>query len=339
MPRSRKVPAEEVMSSAASEMESSTDDSESARSSVTETSQSDAEYAPVSDRKHHKPKLVRDTQHAQAPKPAKARKKRSKSGSDSRKHTETTTKRSKAAKAKRTKESESEDDTYDMTSKLVLSYRAKVKKFIKNDNMYGFVKVLTESPLASVLENMHYLFVAASHNDDMISELTRVNKDFNIVSRKFIKSVRESADCRHKYAESERVAECITNNTPLKQIPSISEYTPEFIVMKTIQSGDLITCNFMLQKWDVAPMFAASKALVAAFYGWEDFFGTTEKFSKSEDLVVHALCGGYKKVLRLVCAGSGSKWVLPGTLEKAGLVIPVQADIKKKFRHLMDDRS
>ena len=352
MPRSRKVPVEEVISSASSETASSADESDDARSSVTETSGSDTDLEAMAERKHHRPKLVRSTQHS------KDKSKRSKSESESRKVAKTS-KRSKAGKAEkprakhtktatsRTKaevtESESEEDTEDddggdATTELIAQYRAKVRKYIKNDNMFGFVKVLTESPLATVLENMHYLFVAASHNDDMISELIRVNKDFNIVSKKFIKSVRESEDCRHKYVESERVAESIANNTPLKQIPSISEYTPEFIVMKTVQSGDLVTCNFMLKKWDIAPMFAASKVLVAALYGWEDFFGNTERFSKSQDLVVHALCGGYKRVLSVVCSGSGSKWVSPETLQKAGLVLPVRDDIKKKFKHLINER-
>lgn len=383
MPRSKKVPVEEVVSSEASDMQSGADESEDARSSVTATSDSDTESAesvqlePVpkkkstrhkaatveqpKERKHHKPKMARSTQDSQIRKPSKTPSKRAKSDGEARKHTKRSkvdsearkhTSRSKADSKPRPKsptkaadtESESEEgteddeDSYDMTGEIVEKYRAKVRKFIRNDNMFGFVKVLTESPLATVLENMHYLFVASSHNDDMLSELTRVNKDFNIVSKKFIKAVRESEDCRHKYTESEAVAESIANNTPLKQIPSISEYTPEFIVMKTIQSGDLVTCNLMLKKWDIAPMFAASKVLVAAFYGWEDFFGNTERFTKSQDLVVHALCGGYKRVLSLVCRGSGSKWVLPETLQKAGLVLPVRADMKKKFKQLMDDR-
>lgn len=145
-------------------------------------------------------------------------------------------------------------------------------------------------------------------------------------------------DCRYKYHESEEVAEKIQNNTPLKQIDNISSYTPEFIIMKTIQAGDLVACNMMLKKWDVAPMLAGSKHLIAAFYGWEDFFSKNEKFTNTQDLVVHALAGGYKRTLRLVCGGSGSKWILAETLQKAGLVCPVESDINARFEKLVDDR-
>lgn len=249
----------------------------------------------------------------------------------------TNTKRSKVVESESEEEPDGESCD-EMTTDLMGKYRGKVRKFIKSDNMFGFVKVLTESPLATVLENMHYIFVAASNNDQMVQELTRVNQDFNIVSKKFIKAIHESQDCRHKYAESEEVAESIQSNTPLKQIEGISEYTPELIIMKTIQTGDLVTCNLMLKKWKVAPMFAECKSLIAAFYGWEDFFGETERFTKSQDLVVHALCGGYKRLLRKVCGGSGAKWVIPETLQKAGLVCPVRADMKARFKKQMNSR-
>ena len=254
-------------------------------------------------------------------------------------------KRPKVSEAQTPANSESSDasegsgtEAENMTTSLIQQYRDKIKRFVRRDNMFGFVKILTESPLATVLENLHYLFVAASNNEEMLDKLNSINKDFNIVSRKFVKAVQTLEDSRHKYHESEEVAEKIQNNTPLKQIDNISSYTPEFIIMKTIQAGDLVACNMMLKKWDVAPMFAGSKHLIAAFYGWEDFFSKTEKFTKTQDLVVHALAGGYKRTLRLVCGGSGSKWILAETLQKAGLVCPVKSDMKARFDKLLDGR-
>ena len=240
-----------------------------------------------------------------------------------------------AKKKPKAPKAEHYDDEGEITTELVEEYRRKARRYIRTDNMFGFVKVLSESPLATVLQNLHYIFVMAANNDEMIQELTRVNKDFNIVSKKFIRAVRESENCRHKFVESEKVSELIQNNTPLRLIPGISEYTPEFIIMNTIQSGDLVTCNLMLQKWEVAPMFAASKPLIAAFYGWEDFFGKTEKVKKTQDLIVHALCGGYKRVFRSVCSGSGAKWIIPETLEKACLVCPVRSDMSVRFEKMM----
>ena len=232
----------------------------------------------------------------------------------------------------------SDEEADYMTANRIHQYRLKISTFVKRDNMFGFVKILTESPLATVLENLHYLFVAASNNEAMIDKLHSINSDFNIVSRKFIKAVLTLEDCRHKYTESEEVAEGIQNNKPLKKIKGIANYTPEFIIMKTIQAGDLVACNMMLKKWEVVPMFAASKHLIAAFYGWEDFFSKTERYVKSQDLVVHALAGGYKTTLQRACGGSGSKWILPETLEKAALVLPVTSDMRARFDKLLDDK-
>lgn len=234
-----------------------------------------------------------------------------------------------------TSDGEQEEEGDHMTTALMHQYREKMGKFVKKDNMFGFRKILTESPLATVLENMHYLFVSAANNDEMMRELRSINREFNIVSRKFIRAILQSDDCRYKYIQSEEVAEKIQNNTPLKQIKGISEYTPEFIIMKTVQTGNLKSTNLMLQKWEVAPMFAASRHLIAAFYGWDDFLAKSQKVSKTQDLVVHALAGGYKKTLNLVCSGSGTKWVLPDTLQKAGLILPVNADVKARFKKML----
>jgi len=201
-----------------------------------------------------------------------------------------------------------EEEGDEMTTTLMHQYRDKMGKFVKKDNMFGFRKILTEAPLATVLENMHYLFVSAANNDEMMRELRSINREFNIVSRKFIRAILQAEDCRYKYIQSEEVAEKIQSNTPLKQIKGISEFTPEFIIMKTVQTGDVATTNLMLQKWQVAPMFAASRHLIAAFYGWDDFLAKSQKVSKTQDLVVHALAGGYKKTVNLVCSGSGAKW-------------------------------
>lgn len=265
--------------------------------------------------------------------------------SKDRKHNKSSKPEKKRPKVSEDVHSESSDasagsgiEAENMTTNLIQQYRDKIKRFVRRDNMFGFVKILTESPLVTVLENLHYLFVAASNNDEMLDKLNSINRDFNIVSRKFVKAVQTLEDSRHKYHESEEVAEKIQNNTPLKHIENISSYTPEFIIMKTIQAGDLVACNMMLKKWDVAPMFAGSKHLIAAFYGWEDFFSNTEKFTKTQDLVVHALAGGYKGTLRLVCGGSGSKWILAETLQKAGLVCPVKSDMKARFDKLLEDR-
>lgn len=228
-----------------------------------------------------------------------------------------------------------EEEGEEMTTALMHQYRDKMGKFVKKDNMFGFRKILTESPLATVLENMHYLFVSAANNDEMMRELRSINREFNIVSRKFIRAILQAEDCRYKYIQSEEVAEKIQSNTPLKQIKGISEFTPEFIIMKTVQTGDVATTNLMLQKWQVAPMFAASRHLIAAFYGWDDFLAKTQKVSKTQDLVVHALAGGYKKTVNLVCSGSGAKWVLPDTLQKAGLILPVNADVKSRFKKML----
>lgn len=224
-----------------------------------------------------------------------------------------------------------------MTTALMHRYRDKINKYVKKDNMFGFRKILTESPLAVVLENLHYLFVAAANNDEMVRELKSINKQFNVVSKKFMRAVQQSEDCRHKYIQSEDVAEKIQNNTPLKRIKSISEYTPEFIIMKTIQTGDVETCNLMMDKWSVTPMFAACKHLIAAFYGWENFLSKEQRVTKSQDLIVHALAGGYKRTVDLTCCGSGAKWLLPDTLQKAGLVMPVNSDVRAKFKKLMGE--
>lgn len=255
-------------------------------------------------------------------------------------------KKSSAKKAKPTKprpptdyeDDEDEASNDAMTREIIEGYKQRVKKFIKRDNMFGFRKVLAESPVAAVLENLHYMFVASIDNDEMFDELVNINAGFNIVSRKFIKSLRNSRssrECKQKYAESERVAEGIQNQTPLKEIEGISEYTPEFIVMKTIQAGDTHACNAMMQKWKLAPRFLETKDLIAALYGWEDFLGKKEKVSKTQNLVVHALCGGFSDILRIVSSGSGAKWVLPETLQKAGLVCPVRPDMKAQFKKML----
>ncbi|CAN0367816.1 unnamed protein product [Ectocarpus sp. 6 AP-2014] len=237
-------------------------------------------------------------------------------------------KRNKSAAPASDGEQEEEGDH--MTTALMHQYREKMGKFVKKDNMFG-----TESPLATVLENMHYLFVSAANNDEMMRELKSINREFNIVSRKFIRAILQTDDCRYKYIQSEEVAEKIQNNTPLKRIKGINEFTPEFIIMKTVQTGDVATANLMLQKWEVAPMFAASRHLIAAFYGWDDFLAKSQKVTKTQDLVVHALAGGYKKTLNLVCSGSGAKWVLPDTLQQAGLILPVNADVKSRFKKML----
>lgn len=229
-------------------------------------------------------------------------------------------------------EQASDDDG--MSLAIVETYRRKITKYIRSDNMFGFLKVLRESPVAVVLHNLHHIFIAASNNDEMVHELVRFNRNFNVVSRKFIRALRETDGCKHKMGEAEGVSEMIQSNTPLRKIPGISDYTPEFIIMATIEAGDLASCNIMLHKWSVSPVFAACKPLLAAFFGWEDFFGKTEKFKRTEDLVVHAMCGGYTRTLQVVTRKSGAIWLVPETLEKACLVCPVGAEMKALFKSL-----
>ena len=296
----------------------------------------------TSDKKRDKGDARKADKHKEGGRKAEGRKAESSKDRKHKKASKPEKKRPKVSEDVHSESSEASEgsgvEAENMTTGLIQQYRDKIKRFVRRDNMFGFVKILTESPLATVLENLHYLFVAASNNEEMLEKLNSINRDFNIVSRKFVKAVQTLEDSRHKYHESEEVAEKIQNNTPLKQIDNISSYTPEFIIMKTIQAGDLVACNMMLKKWEVAPMFAGSKHLIAAFYGWEDFFSKTEKFTKTQDLVVHALAGGYKRTLPLVCGGSGSKWILAETLQKAGLVCPVKSDMKARFERLLDGR-
>lgn len=309
-----------------SEDAESTDEYESSRESE-ETSDSDSDSGSGGSSESAEP-----VQKPTAKKARKPRDKKEKSGGG--KEERAGKSDSGARRADKVEAAEPAGDEDTMTFDIIERYRRKITKFIRSDNMYGFAKVLKDTPLAVALHNMHYMFIAASSNDEMVHELVRFNRSFNLVSKKFIRAVREEDSCKHKLGEAEGISEMIQNNTPLKKIKGISDYTPEFIIMATIQSGDLITCNLMIDKWEVSPMFAAAKNLIAAFFGWEDFFEKNHKFKKTEDLVVHAVCGGYRRTLQLVTKRSGAMWLLPETLEKAGLVCAVDPEMKAHFKKL-----
>lgn len=179
----------------------------------------------------------------------------------------------------------------------------------------AFKYVLKKTPVPVVLHYMHLLFYLNRQNDDNVRILTTYNDKFNIVSRYFIKAMQSESRAERAMSSVKTASKELLKRTPVKDVSDINHFTPEFILMKMIEAGNIVSFDQVLSEWEVHDGFKSSCDLVAAFFGIRKFFSDPTRFKLRQNLVISCICGGSVETLVKI-VGSDTMYLSDFTMRK-----------------------
>ena len=186
-----------------------------------------------------------------------------------------------------------------------------------------FRDTMKKTPLPCVLHYLHYLLYLTRDLPEFYEIVLMYNNKYNIASKYFMKALGDT-DRTAKVMESlQTVTTSITNRVELNDIDDLLRFTPEFIVMITIQSGNMASHDKMVSDWEVNTKFLKARDLIAAFFGIKKFFSDPDNYVDRRDLIISAICGGSTKVLSRIARKTETEYITEYTLRKTrSLCIP-----------------
>lgn len=191
------------------------------------------------------------------------------------------------------------------------------KKTSRNADPVEFKYLLKRSPIPVLLHYLHYLFYINTENLQNTKTLMGLNDKYNIVSRYFLKAMRSKTRKEDAMSSLRGVSKMLSDKKyGLKDIDDIIYFTPEFITMVTIQSGDLKIYERMVSEWDLFPGFKRSCDLIAAFFGVKTFFSDKTMYENRQNLIISCICGGSVKTLSKIVRMTDKTWLSDYTMRK-----------------------
>lgn len=204
-------------------------------------------------------------------------------------------------------------------------YAQVFKKTSESMDPDSFKHLLRKTPTAVVLHHLHTLFHINRESEVNTSILVAFNTKFNVVSRYFLKALRNgrgSAAMESLNSVSRKLAK----KTPLREIEDRHHFTPEFILMSTIQAGNMELHDKLVSEWDLVAGFKQSRDLVAAFFGIKSFFSDPSRYEDRQSLVISCICGGDVDTLTHFVKLTDDKWLSDYTMRKTReMCIPADA--------------
>lgn len=180
----------------------------------------------------------------------------------------------------------------------------------------AFKYLLKKTPVAVVLHHMHFLFHINRDNANNMRLLVVYNAKYNIVSRYFLKAMKSEERASSAIQSLGEVLKQISKKTPLKNIDNLLHFTPEFILMATIQAGDMASYDKIVSEWEVVDAFKSSCDLIAAFFGVRNFFADPSRFVGRQSLIISCICGGSVDTLSRIVKSTDTKWLSDYTMRK-----------------------
>ena len=244
-------------------------------------------------------------------------KKREKKERKEKKEKKTTEKKSKKYETQTDVESDGQDNA---CVKMSTHFIDVLQKTIRDGDEDVFMDTLKKTPLAVNLHYLHFLFYAAREDKEITSILLKYNKKYNVVSKYFLKSLRKEESTKNAMDMLVEVTSSIINKVPLDEIKNIRYFNPEFIVMVTIESGNIQVYEHIVEEWELQEDFEENLDLIAAFFGIKKFFSDSSKYTDRRELLISAICGGSIKLLARIMRKTDSKYMTEYTLRKVRAV-------------------
>ena len=233
------------------------------------------------------------------------------------KEKKTTEKKSKKYETQTDVESDGQDNA---CVKMSTHFIDVLQKTILDGDEDVFMDTLNKTPLAVNLHYLHFLFYAAREDKEITSILLKYNKKYNVVSKYFLKSLRKEESTKNAMDMLVEVTSSIINKVPLDEIKNIRCFNPEFIVMVTIESGNIQVYEHIVEEWELQEDFEENLDLIAAFFGIKKFFSDSSKYTDRRELLISAICGGSIKLVARIMRKTDSKYMTEYTLRKVRAV-------------------
>lgn len=181
----------------------------------------------------------------------------------------------------------------------------------------AFKYLLKKTPVPAVLHHLHFLFDINRGNSSNTRLLVAYNDKFNIVSRYFLKAMKADDRASSAMSSLADVSKKISKKTSLNEIDNLLHFTPEFILMTTIQAGDMKNYDKIVSEWELMDGFKGSCDLIAAFFGVRKFFSDSSRFVSRQALVISCICGGSVETLEKIVKNTDTKWLSDFTMRKS----------------------
>ena len=185
-----------------------------------------------------------------------------------------------------------------------------ISDVLATNNKKNFQRILARTPLPIALKYLHQIAqrAFATGNRDIHKVVLDTNKKYNIVSDVFIdaftkgdsKSIFNAMTYLGKTVHAFSTAGAEFNTDELLKF-----FTPEFIAMNLIQSGnieayDRVMTEFKNEEIRISRGFHVAKALIAAYAGIPKFFSNQKRYTFTREIVILAICGGSTETLDYV---------------------------------------
>ena len=218
---------------------------------------------------------------------------------------------------KKTTETDVESDGGDNTCvTMAIQFIETLQKTIKDETPRVFSDTLRKTPLAVNLHYLHFLFYTVRENSDFTEVLLEYNSKYNIVSKYFLKALRSEEKTKKAMKMLVDVTNEITEKKSLDDIKNLRYFNPEFIVMVTIESGNMEVYEKITSEWELNSKFEKNADLIASFFGIKKFFSDPSRYEDRRDLIISAICGGSTKVLARIMRKTDSEYITEYTLRK-----------------------
>ena len=180
----------------------------------------------------------------------------------------------------------------------------------------AFKYLLRKAPVPVVLHHLHFLFYVNRDNSTNTRILNSYNDRFNVVSRYFLKAMKTESRAASAMKSIDEVSRRISRKTPLVQIENLLRFTPEFILLKTIQAGDMKSHDQIVSEWELVDGFRPCRDLIAAFFGVRTFFSDTSRYTNRQAVIISCICGGSVETLSKIVKDTDTKWLTDFTMRK-----------------------
>ena len=191
-----------------------------------------------------------------------------------------------------------------------------LQKTIHDGDEEVFFDTLKKTPLAVNLHYMHFLFYTAREDKEITKILLKYNARYNIVSKYFLKAIRKEKTTEDAMSMLVDVTTEISERVPLDEIKNIRYFNPEFIVMVTIESGNMPVYKRIVEEWELHDEFEQNLDLIASFFGIKKFFSDPSNYNDRRELLISSICGGSTKLVARIMRKTDSKYMTEYTLRK-----------------------
>ena len=237
-------------------------------------------------------------------------------------------KKEKKISEKKEKETEKSKNKYDVQTdvesdgndnacvKMSTHFIEILQKTIHDGDEEVFFDTLKKTPLAVNLHYMHFLFYTAREDKEITKILLKYNEKYNIVSKYFLKAIRKEKTTEDAMSMLVDVTTEISERVPLDEIKNIRYFSPEFIVMVTIESGNMPVYKRIVEEWELHDEFEQNLDLIVAFFGIKKFFSDPSNYNDRRELLISSICGGSTKLVARIMRKTDSKYMTEYTLRK-----------------------